>query len=172
MPTASAGASPRPPANPARRRPIPQNRPSGSRTTKNPRHRWRGFSNDASWDQPADEDDAAIGAASDDEAGAIGAASDDEAGAADDEAGAIGAASDDEAGAIGVASDEEAAAEDEASDELTTAELAVTTVVVLPPRLKIQMRPMMTITATMMIIQVLRFMGFALGLRKFDREEF
>jgi len=64
-----------------------------------------------------------------------------------------------------VASDDEAAAEDEvgAADELTAAELdAVLTVVVLLPRLKIQIRPMITITATIMIIQVLRFMGFAL----------
>ena len=34
----------------------------------------------------------------------------------------------------------------------------VTTAVVVLPRLKIQIRPMMTITATMMIIQVFRFM--------------
>jgi hypothetical protein len=82
-----------------------------------------------------------------DEAGAI--VSDEEAGAAaeDEEAGA--ASDDDEVGA---------AAEDE---ELTTAALdeVVTTVVVGVPRLKIQMRPMITITTTMMIIQVLRFMG-------------
>ena len=117
-------------------------------------------------DQPAEDDEAgAIGVASDEDAGAIGAA--------DEEAGAIGVASDDDAagaaeddaGAIGVASDDEAAAEDEAgaADELTAAELdAVLTVVVLLPRLKIQIRPMITITATIMIIQVLRFMGFAL----------
>jgi len=59
----------------------------------------------------------------------------------------------DEAGA----SDEEGAG---ASLELTTAELGGATGVtgVGVPRLKIQMRPMITITATMMIIQVLRFM--------------
>jgi len=100
----------------------------------------------------ASDDDAGAGAA-DEEAGAIGAASDDDAAGAADE----------DAGAIGVASDDEAAAEDEAADELTAAELdAVLTVVVLLPRLKIQIRPMITITATIMIIQVLRFMGFAL----------
>jgi hypothetical protein len=134
---------------------------------------------DRTADQPADEDDAgAIGVASDEDAGAIGAA-EEEAGAigvaseddaaADDDAGAIGVASDDEAaadedaGAIGAASDDDAGA----ADELTAAELdAVLTVVVLPPRLKIQMRPMITITATIMIIQVLRFMGLTLRLRK------
>jgi hypothetical protein len=87
-----------------------------------------------------------------DEAGAIVS----EAGAiADDEAGAI--VSDEEAGAI--VSDEEVGAI--AEEELTTAALeeVVTTVVVGVPRLKIQMRPMITITTTMMIIQVLRFMG-------------
>jgi len=102
----------------------------------------------------ASDDDAGAGAA-DEEAGAIGAASEDDAAGAADE----------DAGAIGVASDDEAAAEDEAgaADELTAAELdAVLTVVVLLPRLKIQIRPMITITATIMIIQVLRFMGFAL----------
>ena len=59
------------------------------------------------------------------------------------------------------ASDEAGAAEDDgagASLELTTAELGSTGVTgVGVPRLKIQMRPMITITATMMIIQVLRF---------------
>ena len=60
------------------------------------------------------------------------------------------------ADSIGVASDDDGAG---ASLE-TTAELdgsaGVTGVGV--PRLKIQMRPTITITATMMIIQVLRFM--------------
>lgn len=85
-----------------------------------------------------------------------------------DEVGAIGVTSDDEA--IGAASEEDdiagASEEDEttgASDELTTTALdedgVVTVVVVAGPRLKIQMRPMITITTTMMIIQVLRFMG-------------
>ena len=60
------------------------------------------------------------------------------------------------------ASDDAGAAEDDgagASLELTTAELDGATGVtgVGVPRLKIQMRPMITITATMMIIQVLRF---------------
>lgn len=63
------------------------------------------------------------------------------------------------------ASEDDGAAEDDgagASLELTTAELddgstGVTGVGV--PRLKIQIRPTMTITATMMIIQVLRFIG-------------
>jgi hypothetical protein len=137
-------------------------------------------------DQPAVEDDGAIAGAStdDDAAGAIGVASEDDAaiGAASDDEAAIGAASEDDA-VIGAASDDEAtgAASDDdeatgaASDDDTTAELeAVSTgAVVGVPRLKIQIRPMMTITATMMIIQVLRFMGFALGWRrKFDREEF
>ena len=107
------------------------------------------------------------GASTDDEAGAIGVASDEEAaiGAASDDDAAIGAASEEDA-AIGAASDEDDAT-GAADDDDTTA--GVTGGV---PRLKIQIRPMMTITATMMIIQVLRFMGFALGLRKFDREEF
>ncbi|HEY4199510.1 MAG TPA: hypothetical protein VGM83_03030, partial [Devosiaceae bacterium] len=89
------------------------------------------------------------------EAGAIGAA--DEAGAIVlSEAGAIGAASDDEA--IGAASEDDAIGASD--DEVTTAELEVSTVVVVAgPRLKIQIRPMITITTTMMIIQVLRFMG-------------
>jgi hypothetical protein len=81
------------------------------------------------------------------EDGAIGAA-DDEAGAmvlSDD--GAIGAAEDE--GAIGAADDEVTALDDE----------VLTGVVVAGPRLKIQIRPMITITTTMMIIQVLRFMG-------------
>jgi hypothetical protein len=58
------------------------------------------------------------------------------------------------------ASDETGADEAGASLELTTAELGGATGVtgVGVPRLKIQMRPMITITATMMIIQVLRFM--------------
>jgi hypothetical protein len=113
-----------------------------------------------------DDDEAgAIGVASDeDEAGAIGAASE------DDEAGAA-ASDDDEAGAIGAASDEdEAGAADE--DDDTTAELeAGATGAVVLPRLKIQIRPMITITATMMIIQVLRFMGMTLGWRRKDWEE-
>jgi hypothetical protein len=58
--------------------------------------------------------------------------------------------------------DETAGASEEgagAALELTTAELEGSTGVtgVGVPRLKIQMRPMITITATMMIIQVLRF---------------
>jgi len=57
-------------------------------------------------------------------------------------------------------SDETTADEDGASLDTTTAELDGSTGVtgVGVPRLKIQMRPMMTITATMMMIQVLRFM--------------
>jgi hypothetical protein len=104
----------------------------------------------------------------DDEAGAIIGASDDE------EAGAIGAASDeDDAGAIGAASEEEEATGAAEDDDDTTAELdaGVTGAVVGVPRLKIQIRPMITITATMMIIQVLRFMGLTLCWRKVDREE-
>jgi hypothetical protein len=65
------------------------------------------------------------------------------------------------------ASDDAGAAEDDgagASLELTAAELEGSTGVtgVGVPRLKIQMRPMITITATMMIIQVLRFILLAL----------
>jgi hypothetical protein len=70
--------------------------------------------------------------------------------------------------------DQPAVDEDEAgaADDDTTAELeaGVTGAVVLP-RLKIQIRPMITITATMMIIQVLRFMGMTLGWRRKDWEE-
>jgi len=89
----------------------------------------------------------AAGAA--DEAGAIAGAS---------EAGAIAGAS--EAGAIAGASDDGAATGATEDDDVATAELEVSTVVVVAgPRLKIQIRPMITITTTMMIIQVLRFMG-------------
>ena len=112
-----------------------------------------------------DEDGAMAGASTDEEAGAIGVT---------DEDGAMaGASTDEEAGAIGVASDEEAGAIGAADDDTTTAELdgAVLTTAVLLPRLKIQMRPMITITATMMIIQVLRFMGLTLGSRRVVREE-
>ena len=137
-------------------------------------------------------DDGAIGVAED---GAIAGASIEEAdgaiGVADD--GAMAGASIDEAGAIADETievtveaadditdmaDEAIASEDDgamaADDETTAAELdgAVLTTVVVLPRLKIQMRPMITITATMMIIQVLRFMGLTLGSRKkVDREE-
>ena len=99
-------------------------------------------------------DDGAIGAADDEVAGAI-VLSDDGAIGAADELGAIGAASDED-DAIGAADDEEAGA----SDEVTALDDEVFTgVVVAGPRLKIQIRPMITITTTMMIIQVLRFMG-------------
>ena len=78
------------------------------------------------------------------------------------------------------ASDEETAASDDdtTTDELTTGasldettalEGAVSTTTGAGPRLKIQIRPMITITATTMIIQVLRFMGFALCWRRVDR---
>ena len=112
-----------------------------------------------------DEDGAMAGASTDEEAGAIGVT---------DEDGAMaGASTDEEAGAIGVASEDEAGAIGAADDDTTTAELdgAVLTTAVLLPRLKIQMRPMITITATMMIIQVLRFMGLTLGSRRVVREE-
>ncbi len=66
--------------------------------------------------------------------------------------------------AAGVASDDEAGAADEAA----TDELAVFTVVVVElPRLKNQIKAMITITATMMIIQVLRFMRKTLGWWKY-----
>jgi hypothetical protein len=88
--------------------------------------------------------------------------------AADDGASEEDGAADDDGAAEedGAAEDEEAADEDEgaadddgAALELTTAELDGATgfTGVGVPRLKIQMRPMMTITATMMMIQVLRF---------------
>ena len=91
----------------------------------------------------------------------------------------IAGGSDDEGAAEedGAASEDDGAAEDDgagASLELTTAELddgstGVTGVGV--PRLKIQMRPTITITATMMIIQVLRFIGcLPLCWRRQDRE--
>jgi hypothetical protein len=136
---------------------------SGHPTKQNPRHRWRGF-------QFRLCRKAYI--AADDEAGAIAGASEAGAIAGASEAGAIAGASDDgavtgaadEAGAMAGASDDgattAAADEDEDDDEeVTTAELeAPTVVVVAGPRLKIQIRPMITITTTMMIIQVLRFM--------------
>jgi len=68
----------------------------------------------------------------------------------------------------GVSDDEDGAADDElTTDELDDGVTGATGVGV--PRLKIQMRPTITMTATMMIIQVLRFMGFALGWRRPDR---
>jgi hypothetical protein len=121
-------------------------------------------------DQPAVDDDVVIIGASED--GAIGAVDDDVViiGASDD--GAIGAAdtaleaADDAADSIAETADDSAedaadeTAEVTASELLTATELvAVLTAVGLLLRLKIQIRPMMTITATMMIIQVLRFMG-------------
>ena len=97
-------------------------------------------------------DDGAIGAA-DEEAGAIVLSEDGAIGAADDEV--AGAASDDDA--TGAADDEVTGA---AEEEVTALDDEVFTgVVVAGPRLKIQIRPMITITTTMMIIQVLRFMG-------------
>lgn len=59
--------------------------------------------------------------------------------------------------AIEEASDASDEADERAADEL---EVAVLTVVVVP-LLKIQMRPIITITATMMMIQVLRFIAVA-----------
>jgi hypothetical protein len=134
------------------------------RPKQNPRHRWRGFlyARLLREDQGA-EDEAADEAAEDTALETAELAADDgaseEDGAADDD----GAAEED-----GAAEDEEAADEDEdegaaddegAALELTTAELDGATgfTGVGVPRLKIQMRPMMTITATMMMIQVLRF---------------
>ena len=81
---------------------------------------------------------------------------------------------------IADSTDEETAASDDdtTADELTTGasldettalEGAVSTTTGAGPRLKIQIRPMITITATTMIIQVLRFMGFALCWRRVDR---
>jgi hypothetical protein len=117
--------------------------------------------------QAPEEDDVAIGVASDEDDGAIGVSDEEEAiGASEDEE-----AADEDDGAIGV-SDEDEEATGAADDEDTTAELdeVFTVVVVAGPRLKIQIRPMITITTTMMIIQVLRFMGYALGWRRFDWE--
>lgn len=98
----------------------------------------------------SDEDEVAIGAASDEDDTAITGASDDDAGAASDEL--TGAAEDDDGAG---ASDDEAGG---ATDELAALDGAVFTGVV-AGLLKIQIRPMITITATMMIIQVLRFIG-------------
>ena len=96
------------------------------------------------------DDEVAIGAASEEDETAITGASDDDAGAASDEL--TGAADDDDGAG---ASDEEAGG---ATDELAALDGAVFTGVV-AGLLKIQIRPMITITATMMIIQVLRFIG-------------
>ena len=127
---------------------------------ENPRHRWRGFP----WfgecgDQPADEDDGAIaGASTDDEAGAIvSVLTADEAEASADEAAEDTACSAEDAAEETACSAEETA-ELAASDDTTALDAAVVVVVELP-RLKTQMRPMMMITATMMMIQVLRFMN-------------
>ena len=106
------------------------------------------------------DDEVAIGAASEEDETAITGASDDDAGAASDEL--TGAADDDDGAG---ASDEEAGG---ATDELAALDGAVFTGVV-AGLLKIQIRPMITITATMMIIQVLRVMGVALGWRRVDR---
>jgi hypothetical protein len=104
-------------------------------------------------------DDSVMGEASDEEA--TGAATED-----DD---AIGAASEDEA--TGTATDEDDGAtttaeeDDDATGatELDDTDGVVFTTAVVLPRLKIQIRPMITITATIMIIQVLRFMEKAFG---------
>jgi hypothetical protein len=98
------------------------------------------------------EDDGAIGVSLEDGAALELTTADDD-GASDDD----GAADEDGAGA---------------SLELTTAELegATGATGVGVPRLKIQIRPMITITATMMIIQVLRFIGACLVLEERDRE--
>ncbi len=124
----------------------------------------------------ADEDVAIIGAS--DVAGAI-MASDDGVTISSDDDGAIGVSLDgvmtsdimeetsditEEASDI---TEETTGAADELTtgaslDETTALDGAVSTTVVVVPRLKIQIRPMITITATMMIIQVLRFMGLPL----------
>jgi len=134
-----------------------------AKKTKGPVAR-RGPVHSGSLDYGADEDDAgAIVLVSTEDEAVIGVAGTDELAGAivllstEDEV-AIGAAELDGAGA---ADDDGAGAADE---EAATDELAVFTVVVVePPRLKIQIRPMITITATMMIIQVLRFMRGTLG---------
>lgn len=67
-----------------------------------------------------------------------------------------------------ITSEDDGAMTSEDDDGTITSEEDETTstgVVVGVPRLKIQIRPMMTITATMMMIQVLRFMGKTLCLR-------
>lgn len=110
---------------------------------------------------------------------------DDEVVSSSDEDGAIGVS--EEIGAIGLSEDDDTtgAAEDDettgasdeddttgaALDEETTAEDdgGVTTTGVVVPRLKTKIRPMITITATMMIIQVLRFMRVTLCWRRGDR---
>jgi hypothetical protein len=93
------------------------------------------------------------------------------AGGSDDDGAALELTTADDEGA----SDEDGAAEEDdgagASLELTAELDGVTgTTGVGVPRLKIQMRPMITITATMMIIQVLRFILLALFWRRRDRE--
>jgi hypothetical protein len=127
---------------------------------EDPRHRWRGFRIfGAAVDQPADEDDGAIaGASTDDEAGAIVSVL-----TADDAEASADEAAEDTACSAEDAADETADSADEmaelaASDDTTALEAAVVVLVELP-RLKTQMRPMMIITATMMMIQVLRFMN-------------
>jgi len=82
------------------------------------------------------------------EAGAIAAADEDAGAIAAEDAGAMVVS---EAGAIG------------AVDDASTLEDGAVTTGVAGGRLKIQIRPMMTITATMMMIQVLRFMQETLG---------
>lgn len=97
----------------------------------------------------SDEDDGAIMGSSDDEDIAI----------SDEDEGAIIGSSDDD--------DETTTSDDE---ELTTASLddetTLTGVVVGVPRLKMKIRPTITITATMMIIHVLRFIAKPLGLEE------
>jgi len=144
MPTVRGAASPRLRGSPRR---LQARRPPNSRAQapkrKSPRHRWRGLR--VLRGAYIAEEEAAIAGAS--EAGAIAGAS--------DEAGAMAGASD-EAGAM--------AGAETTSDELTTAEddEDATATGVGVPLLKIQIRPMITITATMMMIQVLRFMGMTL----------
>ena len=83
---------------------------------------------------------------------------------ADEAASAADEAADDTDASAEDAADETASIADDAAElAVSAAELtaldAATVVLVELPRLKTQMRPMMIITATMMMIQVLRFMN-------------
>ena len=102
-----------------------------------------------------------IGAMVSIEDGAIGAA---------DEAGAIVSTADEAIDSMVETADDATASTDEATgaadEEATGAtddEATGTTGVAVLLRLKMKIRPMMTITATMMMIQVLRFMRLTLG---------
>ena len=99
-------------------------------------------------DQGAEEDD--IDSSIDEDIGAIGVSEDDET------TGAIAELDEDDIAGGALELETTGATDDDEAGGVTTA-------VVVPPRLKMKISPTMTITATMMMIQVLRFIDFYLS---------